>query len=161
MLSVTDPYFLKGYCLEQREIAQSLQICACAQSLQVAAGMEINVRKKEINYLDYIPVCAPDHSFQLNEQGLVVIRSVNKGFYNKIAQKIWKRPQVSYISLDEYGSYVWQQMDGKKTIYEISIGVKEAYGKEAEPLLERLTRFFQILYQNHFIGYVVGAKKIR
>ena len=78
----------------------------------------------------------------------------NKGFYNRLAQKLFKRPKVSYISLDEYGSFVWQQMDGKRNVYEISKLVSERFGKDAEPVVERLVKYIQILYQNKFIGYV-------
>lgn len=116
-------------------------------------------KKLKKNYLDYVPVCAPEHSWELNEKRLVVIRVENRGFYNRLAQKVFKRPKVSYISLDEYGSFVWQQMDGKRTIYDISFLVKERYGEKAEPLLPRLTKYFQILYQNHFIGYCVPIGK--
>ena len=110
-------------------------------------------KKGKKNYLDYVPVCAQEHTWELNEKNLVVIHVENKGFYNRLAQKVFKRPKVSHISLDAYGSFVWQQMDGKRTIYDISHLVKARYGAEAEPLLERLTKFFQILYENHFIGY--------
>jgi len=113
----------------------------------------IKSEKKE-NYLDFIPICSPGYAWKLNQEEIVVVEVANKGFYNKIAQKFFKRPKVSYISLDEYGSFVWQQMDGVKTIYEISQLVKEKYGQDAEPLLERMTQYFQVLYRNHFIGYV-------
>ena len=111
--------------------------------------------KKKKNYLDYVPVCAPEHSWDLDEKGLVVIHVQNKGFYNKMAQKFFKRPQESHISLDEYGSFVWQQMDGVRTIYDISGLVGQRYGEKAEPLIPRLVKFFRILYTNHFIGYSV------
>ena len=58
--------------------------------------------KQKKNYLDYVPVCAPEHSWELNEKKLVVIHVENRGFYNRLAQKVFKRPKVSHISLDEY-----------------------------------------------------------
>ncbi len=75
--------------------------------------------------MDYVPVCAPEFSWKLDKKGIVVIEMENKGFYNWLAQKLFKRPRFSHISLDEYGSFIWQQMDGKKSIYEISKLVKE------------------------------------
>lgn len=110
-------------------------------------------RKKKENYLDYVPVCAPEHTWDLNEKNQVVIHVENKGFYNRLAQKLFKRPKVSHISLDDFGSFVWQQMDGKRTIYEIGQLVKVRFGEKAEPLFERLTQYFQTLYRNHLIGY--------
>ena len=116
-------------------------------------------KKKKETYLDYVPVCAPEFSWKLDKKGIVVIEMENKGFYNWLAQKLFKRPRFSHISLDEYGSFIWQQMDGKKSIYEISKLVKEKFGDAAEPLIERLTKYFQILYRNHFIGYVKEENK--
>ena len=110
-------------------------------------------KRQKKNYLDYVPVCAPEHSWDLNEKNLVVIHVENKGFYNRLAQRFFKRPKISHISLDEYGSFVWRQMDGKRTIFEISHLVRARYGDKAEPLIPRLTKYFRILYQNHFIGY--------
>ena len=43
-----------------------------------------------------------------------------------------------FIKLDEYGSFVWQQIDGKKSIYEI--------GKE----LGNKQRVLQISYMKDF-----------
>ena len=40
-----------------------------------------------------------------------------------------------------------------KNIYEIGQKVKEHFGKEAEPLYERLTTFFRILAENKYITY--------
>lgn len=116
-------------------------------------------KKTKKNYLDYIPICAPEHTWDLDKKKLVVIHVQNKGFYNWLAQKFFKRPKVSHISLDEYGSFVWQQMDGKRTIYDISLLVKERFGNDAEPVYQRLAQFFQILYQNHFIGYCKPKKE--
>ena len=89
-----------------------------------------------------------------DKKGIVTVHVVNKGFYNWIAQKIFKKPRISHIALDKYGSFVWQQMDGKRNVYEISKLVSERFGKDAEPVVERLVKYIQILYQNKFIGYV-------
>jgi len=110
--------------------------------------------KKKENYLDYVPCCNPEYTWDADSQGIVTVHVVNKGFYNFLAQKLFKRPRISHIKLDEYGSFVWQQMDGVRTIYDISELVKNKFGKEAEPVVERLVKYFQILYQNKFIGYV-------
>ena len=115
--------------------------------------MVIKVKKKK-NFMDFVPCCNPVYTWDADKKGIVTVHVVNKGFYNWMAQKLFKRPHVSHIKLDEYGSFVWQQMDGKRTIYEISELVKGKFGKEAEPVLERLVQYFRILYQNKFIGYV-------
>lgn len=112
------------------------------------------MKKNKKNFLDFIPVCNPEYTWGKDKKGNVVVHVVNKGFYNWIAQKFFKRPRISDIALDHYGSFVWQQMDGKRNVYEISRIVQEQFGEEAESVVERLVRFIQILYQNKFIGYV-------
>lgn len=114
--------------------------------------------RNKANYLDYIPVCAPEYSWRHDQQNRVIVEVENKGFYNCIAQKIFKRPRISHISLDEYGSFVWQQMDGQRTIYEIAGLVRQTFGPAAEPVAERLSQYFQVLYRNHFIGYVTDKQ---
>ena len=110
--------------------------------------------REKKNFMDFIPVSNPDYTWDTDKKGKVTVHVVNKGFYNWIAQKLFKKPRISHIALDEYGSFVWQQMDGKRNVYEISKLVSAQFGKEAEPVVERLVRFIQILYQNKFIGYV-------
>ena len=104
--------------------------------------------------MDFIPVCNPAYTWDADKKGKVTVHVVNRGLYNWIAQKIFKKPRISHISLDEYGSYVWRQMDGQRNVYEISKLVSAQFGKEAEPMVPRLVKYIQILYQNKFIGYV-------
>ena len=59
---------------------------------------------------------------------------------------MFKKPRVSHIALDAYGSFVWRQMDGKRNIYDISQLVAEEFGKDAEPVIERAVKFMQTLY---------------
>lgn len=110
--------------------------------------------KKKKNFLDYIPVCNPDYTWEADKKGIVTVHVLNKGFYNLLAQKIFKKPRVSHIKLDEYGSFIWQQMDGKRNVFELSKIVEAHFGEKAEPVLNRLVAFIRILYQNKFIGYV-------
>ncbi|MCU6736482.1 PqqD family protein [Diplocloster agilis] len=105
------------------------------------------------NYMDYVPMKNPEYKWETNEKGRVVIDEPNVGFFNRIAQKFFHRPKVSHIQLDAYGSFVWQQIDGKNTIYDISELVKAEFGKKAEPVLNRLVEFFRILKFHRFIIY--------
>jgi hypothetical protein len=118
-----------------------------------------NMAKKKDNYLDYIP--RPNTLFECNKNkdGKIEIKMHNKGVFNKIAQVLFKKPKYSYIELDEFGSFVWEQMDGKKTIYEIGTLVKERFGDKAEPLYERLSQYIKILHNNHFIVYENKLRK--
>lgn len=117
------------------------------------------MKKNKKNYLDFIPVPNPKFTWDLDKKGNVVVHMVNTGFYNWIAQKVFKKPRVSHISLDNYGSFVWQLMDGKRNVFEISQIVEKQFGDDAAPIVERLVRYCQTLYANNFIGYVKEKKK--
>lgn len=110
-------------------------------------------KNEKKNYLDMIPVANEEYGFEIHEDGIGVITIENKGVYNKIAQKLFKKPKRSLISLDEYGTFVFRNIDGVRTIYEISELVKTQFGADAEPLLERLVTYFRILKNNRFISY--------
>ena len=116
-------------------------------------------KKQKANYLDYIPKQNVLFPYRENEKGNVEIVRKNRGLFNRIAQLFFRRPKVSYIELDVFGSFIWKQIDGKKDVYEIGKLVKAKFGQEAEPLYERLTEFLHILRSNEFILYVNLQKK--
>lgn len=109
--------------------------------------------KKQENYLDYIPVISPKNGWDADEQGKVTVHMVHKGFYALIAQKLFGRPRVSHIALDEQGSFVFQQIDGKRTVGDIALLVKERFHEEDSPLYARLIKYMQILRNNKFIYF--------
>ena len=77
----------------------------------------------------------------------------NKGVFNRIAQKFFKKPRISYVRLDENGSFIWPLLDGEKNIIELGKLVDEKFGTAAHPLYERLATFFQILDSYGFINW--------
>lgn len=120
--------------------------------------MEEKVKKQE-NYLDFIPRVNVLFEWEKNEEGKIEIKVYNKGIFNKIAQIFFKKPKYSFIELDEFGTFVFEQIDGKRTIYEIGEKVKEQFEAKVEPLYERLSLFIKILHKNHFVVYVNKIKK--
>lgn len=111
-------------------------------------------KKKNIineNYLDRRPIRHPDINWSEDGQGIVTLEIENTGFFNRIAQKFFKKPKISYIHLDENGSFIWPILDGEKTILDIGKSVDEKFGEAAHPLYERLAKFFQILESYNFI----------
>ena len=115
--------------------------------------------KQKENYLDYIPVVSPNNSWDAKEDGKVTVHMVHKGFYHTIAQKFFGRPRVSHIDLDDQGSFVFAQIDGKRTIGEIALLVKEKFPEEDNVLDGRLIKYMQILRNNKFI-YFAGKDKM-
>lgn len=112
--------------------------------------------KKEViskNYLEKIP-CRPEHiAWSVDEEGIVTLDIENIGLMNRIAQKLFKKPKVSHVHLDEMGSFVWPLLDGEKDILALGELVKEKFGDAANPLYERLAKYFQILDSYEFVQW--------
>ena len=105
------------------------------------------------NYLDKKPLRSPHLNWSADESGKVTLEIENTGAVNRIAQKLLKKPKISYVHLDEMGSFVWPIIDGELTVEEIAAKVDEKFGEAAHPLYERLCKYFQILDSYHFIQW--------
>ena len=106
-----------------------------------------------VNYLEKCPIISDCIVWNTDDNGIVTISIENKGIFNKVAQKLLKKPKVSYVHLDEFGSSVWQLIDGYKNIIEIGKLFEEKFGDKANPLYERLAKYFQILDSYGFIKW--------
>lgn len=109
--------------------------------------------KIQQNYLDKCPQRPHNMEWSKDENQIVTLSIENKGFFNRVAQKLFKKPRISYIHLDELGSFVWLLLDGKKTIFELGEDVNKQFGDAAQPLYERLAKYFQILDSYGFIAW--------
>lgn len=110
-----------------------------------------NKIKKDENFLEKIPVIKESVEWTSDENGIVTINIHNKGFFNFLAQKLFKKPKISYIHLEENGSFIWLSIDGEKNLIEIGKKVDEKFGEKAHPLYERLAKYVQMLESYGFI----------
>lgn len=115
-------------------------------------------KKKSKNYLDYIPVKNPEVEYETDENGKVTVYIEWKGFYHKIAQKFFRRPRVSDVRMDAYGSFVWLAIDGAKDVHCLS-GELDARYPNMEKSLSRLIKFLEILHDNHLIYWKGETRK--
>lgn len=109
------------------------------------------MKKKSENYLEKIPRHKDTLSWSQDEKGIVTLEMQNKGAANRIAQLLLKKPKISYIHLEEFGSFVWLAIDGKRDITAIGELVRERFGEKAEPIYERLAQYIKTLETNNFI----------
>ena len=75
----------------------------------------------------------------------------------KIAQKIFRRPRVSDIKMDKYGSFVWHAIDDEKDVHQLSKEMESEFPK-MEKSLSRLIKFLEIMKDNNLI-YWKGEKR--
>ncbi len=107
--------------------------------------------KNTENFLERKPARAEWLTWSAEDTGKVTLEIENKGLMNRICQKLFKKPPVSYVHLDDMGSFLWPYLEGEKTIIELGELVKEKSGEDAEPLYERLVKYLQILESYRFI----------
>ena len=109
-------------------------------------------RRKE-NFLEYRPARSPANTWDADDSGIVTVHMVHQGFYAAIAQKLFHRPRISHIELDELGSFVFLMIDGQRTVEQIARQVQAQFGDRAAPLYNRLAQYLSILRNNRFIYY--------
>ena len=102
------------------------------------------------NYLDAVPMII-NEDWKYNENKLIVIDVVNRGFFNYIARRFFNRPGVSHIMLDLYGSSVWKYIDGNNTVFDTISFMQEDYPKEGQDMMVRVVLFVKKLQTCRFI----------
>lgn len=105
------------------------------------------------NYLARIPIRRDTMKWSVEADGKVTLEIENRGVFHWIAQKLFLKPKISYVHLDEMGSFIWSLLDGEKSIMDLGKEVKETFGEDAYPLYERLAKYFQILDSYGFIDW--------
>ena len=104
----------------------------------------------KMDYMNHVALYNDKLEWQISENGYVNLTIENKGIYNKIAQKLFRKPRYTNIELDCYGSRLWLYIDGKRTVYDIFMKMTNAFPDE-ENMYERVNRFVAILQKNSFI----------
>jgi hypothetical protein len=115
--------------------------------------MPKNSKKKVVseNYMDKIPVRSASRPWRVTDDGMVEIDMENKGFYHRIAQKYFKKPKVSHIALDAYGSTLWENIDGTNTVYDILTIMETTFPEEKDKMINRVVAFMTTLETNRFV----------
>ena len=109
-------------------------------------------RKAAANYLDLVPR-RQVAGWHAGEDGLVTLEVEHRGVVHTLAQKLLHKPRISYIHLDEMGSFVWPLIDGEQTVAQLAGPLSERFGPAAEPLYPRIAKYMQILASYGFIRF--------
>ena len=91
--------------------------------------------------------------YEVSTDGIVTVLEKQdhkiQNFFRKLKFKI---PMYKKVELDEYGSFIFLQIDGKKNVKELGIQLEEKYGEQSHPLYERLLLFLNHIDVNcHYI----------
>ncbi len=85
-----------------------------------------------------------------NDMAVLLIPKFRKWPLAKWLQPRLKKPHIR-VKLDEIGSFVWKQLDGRKTFALIAQAMREHFGEKAEPAEDRLKKFLLTLRNNKFV----------
>lgn len=108
-------------------------------------------RNNKGNYLNFIPMRIDTFSWDMDEAEIVTIYIENNGILQRITQKLLGKPKVSQIHLEKYGSFIWQQIDGCRSVMDIAELADRQFGEDIHPLYERICSYFKTLENSGFI----------
>lgn len=111
---------------------------------------------KKANLLDVIFRVSNKLLYEVNEEGIVTVLikqdHMIQRFFRKLRVKI---PEYRRITMDEFGSYTFLQIDGHKTVREIGEALAAKFGDKVQPLYERLSPFLSHIQERcHYIEEV-------
>lgn len=114
-------------------------------------GKKRGQKAPEKNYLDYVPRHSPGLRWDTLEDGRIQLTVKRRGWVNSLAHTLFKAPENNYVTLDDLGSFVWKQIDGRRSITAIGEMVEKAFGQDAEPVYQRLAEFVKMLSVHNFV----------
>ena len=102
------------------------------------------------NVIEMIPQRNVDFVRENNMVVLLAPKFRNRILVRYIMPKM-KQPHYPVL-LDEFGTTVWDLIDGTRTVFEIGKMLKAQHGEKVEPVFDRLGLFVNMLAQRRFIS---------
>jgi hypothetical protein len=111
-------------------------------------------RLQGVNYLDLVPRHVVDAAPESDSGRVILLVPRYRDFlYSRLVQpflrgdKRWIK-----IPLDPRGSWLWEQVDGRRTVGELARGFREAFPEDAEQVEERVSQYVAALVGNGFLA---------
>lgn len=111
----------------------------------------LSMENEENNWLLLVP--ERNLAWEINaETNLVELKKpkLKNKWLKKYLLPYMKNPEYR-VKLDNIGTFVWNNIDGKQSCLEISEKMKREFGSSVDPVEERLGKFFQSLIRYDFI----------
>ena len=118
------------------------------------------MKKSNQDFLKQVFAHSEKYQFTCDEHGIVTVLEPQDHLIQRAFRKIGaKIPEHRKMELDEYGSFVYLQIDGEKNVEEIGEALKERYEEAGQQLYERLRTYLEALCnQYHYICEVSQEK---
>ena len=107
---------------------------------------------KRLNFLEATPFRTCEH---VEGEGGKVSVQVPKFRNDKVSRfMLGNRPRYFLVHLDEMGSFVWLQIDGKRQVGEICDIISEKHDLNPDEAVERVTKFLTQLYEQRYLSFI-------
>lgn len=109
------------------------------------------MKKMKKNFLDIIPIKL--HLNCKKQDGNIHLVFTHNSLLQKFLRWITKKNSTSTLELDGLGSVVWENIDGKNTIYDIINILLEKEKDSYESMQERVFMFVRLLKNKKIIDF--------
>jgi hypothetical protein len=96
----------------------------------------------------------PEHNarWEKNTEGGVILWTpkFTHPFMVKYILPLFRKKEYK-INLDQYGSFVWLHVDGKKSVQQIGSAMYAEFGEKIEPVEQRLGIFINIMSNRNLL----------
>jgi hypothetical protein len=111
---------------------------------------------KEDNFLLYIPKKKQVEWEERN--GKVYLIFHHDKMVEKFLRWLVKKPYVSDLELDDFGSSTWRLIDGESSVHDIAQSLLKQYEKAIEPVNERMIMYLRYLNKKGWISFQRGEQ---
>lgn len=101
--------------------------------------------KKTDKKLGTVYQIKPEVNFKVVKKQVIVLKDQDFWLQRFLRKLFFKIPQKSEIKLDPIGSFIFQAIDGKRTVEELGVLLSEAHEDATDKLYERLTMYLHHL----------------
>lgn len=109
-------------------------------------------KKRSLNYLEMHPFRKYNHQIREGELVDVLVPRFTSKFAQKFILPKMRNPYIR-ANLDELGSYLWININGKSKVSELIEKMREKFSEKVEPATERVLLFLTQLYKAGFIDF--------
>ncbi|CAM2850937.1 PqqD family protein [Hathewaya histolytica] len=107
-------------------------------------------KEEDKNFLFYIPI-KKYNNYEIKNNKVFLVFHHDK-ILEKIMRWLVKKPYKSDIELDTIGSFIWINIDGESTVYDLGEKLKNEFGDKCNPIYDRLILYLRYLYKRGWIG---------
>lgn len=116
--------------------------------------IKIKKKKKKDNFMLYVPL--KNHKEWIEKENSVYLIFNHDRKIERFASWLTNKPKVTDIELDDMGTKVWNLINGERSVYTIGQNLLDEYGKDCEPVYNRLIMYLRYLNKRGWIRFKAG-----